>query len=322
MAGTLIVSLDFELFWGMLDVCPLDEYRSHVEGGRKAIPRLLDLFERYDIHATWATVGFQFGRDRAEVARFAPPETMRPGYENPALDPYGALETISPADADCFFAPDLVDQIAAAPNQEMACHTFCHYYCREKGQTAQQFEADLCAAQAIAKAHGCTLKSLVLPRNECRQDYTPILRKLGFTSFRDEENDWIHRRVHFFPLLRALRLLDVYLPLTGQGGYTPRKEDGVWNLTGSRAFKTIRPALRPFEGLKMRRIKAQMLHAAKHNQTFHLWFHPHNIGVDTQAHLDELEELFRYFDSLRREYGMVSLNMGEAAEMLEREEQL
>ena len=44
MAGTLIISLDFELFWGMLDVCPLEKYQDHVLGGRKAIPGLLALF--------------------------------------------------------------------------------------------------------------------------------------------------------------------------------------------------------------------------------------------------------------------------------------
>ena len=32
MAGTLIISLDFELFWGMLDVCPLEKYQDHVLG--------------------------------------------------------------------------------------------------------------------------------------------------------------------------------------------------------------------------------------------------------------------------------------------------
>ena len=33
MPGTLIVSLDFELFWGMLDVCPLEHYQDNVLGG-------------------------------------------------------------------------------------------------------------------------------------------------------------------------------------------------------------------------------------------------------------------------------------------------
>ena len=47
MGGTFMVSLDFELFWGMLDVCPLEQYRDNVLGGKKAIPQLLKLFEKF-----------------------------------------------------------------------------------------------------------------------------------------------------------------------------------------------------------------------------------------------------------------------------------
>ena len=72
MAGKLLVSLDFELFWGMLDVCPLEVYQDHVLGGRAAIPQLLALFGKYDIHATWAAVGFLFGENRQELETFFP----------------------------------------------------------------------------------------------------------------------------------------------------------------------------------------------------------------------------------------------------------
>ena len=63
MAGTMIVSLDFELFWGLLEEMNLEDYRQNVLGGRAAIPRLLELFQQYDIHATWATVGFMFAEN-------------------------------------------------------------------------------------------------------------------------------------------------------------------------------------------------------------------------------------------------------------------
>ena len=63
----------------------------------------------------------------------------------------------------------------------------------------------------------------------------------------------------------------------------------------------------------MRRIKRQMLHAAKNGLTFHLWWHPHNVGVMTQQHLQQLEEIFRYYTQLKETYGMQSLNMAEAA---------
>ena len=107
--------------------------------------------------------------------------------------------------------------------------------------------------------------------------------------------------------------MDVYLPLTSQGGYTPRNEDGIWNLTGSRMYKPIFDRLRFLEGWKLRRIKRQMLHAAQNDLTFHLWWHPHNIGIHTQAHFAQLEEIFRYYLELKQRYGMRSLNMGEAA---------
>ena len=59
-----------------------------------------------------------------------------------------------------------------------------------------------------------------------------------------------------------------------------------------------------------------MLHAAKNNLTFHLWWHPHNIGVRTEQHLQQLEEIFRYYLELKETYGMQSLNMREMTEVL------
>lgn len=314
MNGTFIVSLDFELFWGMLDVCALEAYQENVLGGKKAIPQLLKLFEKYGIHATWATVGFLFADNYQEVSHFLP--ELRPSYANPALDGYANFSQIGQDEktAPCFYAPGLLELIANTPGQEIGSHTFCHYYCREKGQRVEEFEADIRAARAIADSKGYPVTSVILPRNQCEPEYTEVLRRCSFTAYRDEENDWIHEKIKFRPLLRALRLLDVYLPLTGQGGYIPKCENGIWNLVGSRMYKPIFRPLEFLEGLKLRRIKKQMLHAAKNGLTFHLWWHPHNIGVRTQEHLNQLEEIFRYYEELKETYGMQSLNMQEAAE--------
>lgn len=314
MAGTLIVSLDFELFWGMLDVCPLEKYRDNVLGGRKAIPETLALFQKYGIHATWATVGFQFAENPEELKTFFP--DLRPTYRDQRLDGYAYLETVKKEDYPCFFAPEMIRKIADAPGQEIGSHSFCHYYCREEGQTPEQFAADMTAARKIGKAKGYDLKSVVLPRNQCEPEYTQVLRETGYTAYRDEENDWIHEKIKIRPLQRILRLADVYLPLTGQGGYIPKNEMGICNVTGSRMYKPIFAPLAFAEGLKMRRIKRQMLHAAKNGLTFHLWWHPHNIGVRTEEHLDQLEEIFRYYLELKEQYGMQSLNMGEVADQL------
>jgi len=316
VGGTFMVSLDFELFWGMLDVCPLEKYQENVLGGKKAIPKLLQLFEKYGIHATWATVGFLFADNFEEVSQFFP--KLRPGYTRKELDGYAWFDKIGKDEqtAPCFYGPGLLQQIAATPGQEIGSHSFCHYYCRESGQTVQEFEADMRAAKAIAESKGYEVNSVILPRNQCEPEYTEVLRKAGFTAYRDEENDWIHEKVKFRPLLRLLRLMDVYFPLTGQGGYLPKYENGIWNLVGSRMYKPIFRKLEFLEKQKLRRIKKQMLHAAKNGLVFHLWWHPHNIGIRTQEHLQQLEEIFLYYRQLQETYGMQSLNMGEAAEQL------
>ena len=319
MAGTLIVSLDFELFWGMLDQCALEDYQDHVLGGRTAIPRLLKLFETYGIHATWATVGFLFAENFQELKQYFP--RQKPSYSQKNLYPYDWFESIGEDEtsAPCFYCPGLIRLVSQTPGQEIGSHTFCHYYCREQGQTVEQFAADMAAAKKIAEDKGYDLTSVILPRNQCEPAYTRVFRELGFTAYRDEENDWIHEKIRFRPLLRILRLADVYLPLTGQGGYTPKKEDGIWNLVGSRMYKPILKPLVCLEKAKLLRIKAQMRHAAKNGLTFHLWWHPHNIGVMTEEHLAQLEEIFQYYQELKERYGMESLNMREAAIQLERE---
>ena len=112
MSGTFMVSLDFELFWGMLDVCPLEAYQANVLGGKKAIPQLLQLFEKYGIHATWATVGFLFAQNKEELVRYFPIE--KPAYADKSLDPYSWFDTIGndEEEAPCFYAPSLIKLVS------------------------------------------------------------------------------------------------------------------------------------------------------------------------------------------------------------------
>ena len=322
MPGTLIVSLDFELFWGMLDVCTLEAYEGNVLGGRKAIPRLLKLFETYGIHATWATVGYLFAENYQELCKYFPEKALRPSYSDDKLDPYRWFETIgrNEEEAPCFYAPSLIRLVSQTPGQEIGSHTFCHYYCREQGQTVAQFAADVGAAKQIAADHGYQITSVILPRNQSEPEYNAVLRDAGFTAYRDEEHDWVHK-IRFRPLMRALRLLDAYLPVTGHGGYRPEMENGICNLVGSRVYRAVFPPLRMFENWKVRRIKMQMRHAAKKGLTYHLWWHPHNLGLETDLHLQQLEEIFAYYGELQKKYGMESLNMAEAAEKCRNEEQ-
>ena len=88
--GGFVVSLDFELMWGVRDKRTIADYGPNILGGRAAVPRLLDLFARHGIGCTWATVGLLFFEDREALRAALPAE--RPGYADPGLSPYDALE--------------------------------------------------------------------------------------------------------------------------------------------------------------------------------------------------------------------------------------
>ena len=317
--SVLITSLDFELFWGMQDVTELENYEDNIIGGRKAIRRLLALFDKYDIHATWATVGMMFADDKNEIRKYMPSPELLPSYETGKLSPYRLLDTIGNNEKEepCFYGGSLIREIAEHPNMEIGSHTFSHYYCREKGQTVEQFSADLQSARRIAESKGYSLTSLVLPRNQVDDAYIKVFNQAGITAFRDEENDWIHQKIKFRPLKRICRLTDVYFPITGQGGYLPVKKYGVWNFPGSRMYKPLFKKLSVLENTKIKRIKKQMYHAAKNGLVFHLWTHPHNLGKYTDFHIKQLEEIFSYYQKLNQEFGMISLNMKEAASYFE-----
>ncbi len=93
--GYLVISLDFELFWGMFDKVTLAEYGDNVYGERTAIPRMLELFKKYRIHATWATVGMLMARNKQELLSFLPPPHLRPQYEDMRVSAYQYLETVA-----------------------------------------------------------------------------------------------------------------------------------------------------------------------------------------------------------------------------------
>ena len=88
MSSEFVISLDFELLWGVRDHADQNSYGRNVLGARKAVPQILELFAQNDIRATWATVGFLFCESREKLVSASPPDELRPRYANPALSNY------------------------------------------------------------------------------------------------------------------------------------------------------------------------------------------------------------------------------------------
>ncbi len=311
------MSLDMELHWGVRDTMSVDgRYRANLLGARRAIPALLDLFEEFEVAATWGIVGFLFAATKAQVERFLP--EVRPAYAQPVLSPYGESIGVDEASDPFHFGRSLVDLVRRAPRQEVASHTFSHYFCLEPGQDEAAFRADLEAARAIAADQGIQLQSIIFPRNQLNPDYVPVLSALGFRAYRgnqpgriwhardeDERRWWI----------RALSLADAYVNLSGSGLHDwPVVSGGaVANVAASSFLRPYRPALGFLEPLRRQRIVRSLRQAATTGRIFHLWWHPHNFGVHTDRNMSFLRNILEEYAALRKSHGMQTFTMAEVA---------
>lgn len=316
--GLFIISLDFELNWGVHDVFALEQYKKNLLGARTAIPKMLELFRKFDIHATWATVGMLGFSTKQELLDNLP--SLRPSYTDPTLTPYSKLHAIGENEQQdpLHFASSLIKEIACLPHQELASHTFSHYYCMEKGQTVEEFEDDLIASKRMLAAKGHPFKSLVFPRNQMNESYLQVCRKHGITSFRGNEKSWVYKAGSTSSkgkFLRVVRLADHYVNILGHHTYPVNKvkRDPIVNLPSSRFLRPYEPRLKVMEPLRLRRIKNSMIHAAKHGEVYHLWWHPHNFGKNIDESIQILTEILELMVVLRNDYGFKSMNMGEAS---------
>lgn len=316
--GILTISLDFELYWGVRDKKSIEQYRNNLLGVRQAIPQMLRVFSEYDLHATWATVGFLFFEDRQSLLDNLP--RALPSYSQGILSPYPYIQASTRLEPHYHFAPELIKAIAACPGQEIGTHTFSHYYCLEKGQTLEQFEADLSAAVETARDWGLNLKSIVFPRNQWSPHYLAVLTRQGIQCYRGNEQTWIYRACaddRETLIQRALRLLDAYVNLSGQ--HTYRLADCTreipHNFPASRFLRPYSAKLARLDGLRMKRIKSAMFDAAVNGKIFHLWWHPHNFGINTADNLNFLAQIADHYRLLQDRHGMRSLNMGELCQL-------
>jgi hypothetical protein len=312
-SGVMCISLDTEFFWGVHDTFTIEGYKENIYGGKHiVINGLLDTFKKYGIHATWAVVGAIMAMDKEQVEKYLPNEENRPQYSNPNRSPYHLLETLgrSPEVDDLFFGQDMVRKIQNSEYQEIGTHTFSHYYCCEEGQTVEEFSADIDSAIKLANNLDIQLKSIVFPKNEMSEQHIAACHDKGLKTFRGEEINWIYS-LKIEAICKGLRFLDSYFNLSGSNTHIPFLQKEMCNITGSSFLRPYCERLALLEPLKIRRIKKQMLVAAKKKQVFHLWFHPHNFGINFEKNMDNLCEILDYFLVLNKKYNFTSLNMSE-----------
>jgi hypothetical protein len=319
-AGALVISLDFELHWGVRDHSAVTPALTEsLVASRTMVTTLAEIFAQREVRATWATVGLLFAGTAREAEDLRP--AVLPDYREAALDPYAEAVGESEDQDPLHLAASLVRRLGRYPGQEIASHTFSHYYCLEPGQDIDAFRADLQAAQAAAGAHGLRLRSLVLPRNQWRADFAPALLDAGFECYRGPQPGWANRSRPGDDtdlVVRAARLASTYAgpPLASFGWDDVTEPSGLCNIPASAFLRPLSARTRALRPLQQGKIVKALREAATSGRIVHLWWHPQNFVAHPEENIGLLRSVFDELDRLRASDGMRSLSMADVCDSL------
>ncbi|HSO33788.1 MAG TPA: polysaccharide deacetylase family protein [Labilithrix sp.] len=283
MTASIVLSLDFELRWGVQDHLGDDftKYRKNLEGVREAVPAMLELFARRGVRATWATVGAVACADWDEWAARAP---AWPRNRDGALAWNEAFRTKDPKGV-LYFAPDLVERIRRAPGQELGSHTFSHVYMGEPGFVRRDALADAAAVVALFRDKWNEApRSFVFPRNQVA--FEDVLAQHGIRIWRANPTPFFWSATTSAQqsiVVRALRVADALAPL---GTRTYRREGEVHRASHFVRFTLPELAWRAH----VRRLAAEASRLGS-DDVLHLWWHPHNLGGDVERSIARLDQV-------------------------------
>ena len=322
--GALVISLDFELYWGISSRIRYHERKEYFDTTLKLIPELLKIFELYQVKATWATVGMLRNSNWDEWELNNDSLKHKPEYHDVKLNNHYNVEDIIVEDRnpDHFFAGTTIDQIRSTSGQEVGCHTYSHYFCHDAQNLNQSLSEDLKLAHKLAKIDGDNLRSIVLPRNQIDDKLIGLLKDQEYETIRANPDVWYWKRKYMNTVFAKIaRLVDSYTSLFRTKGYSWDNlsiQDGIILQPASRFLRPISKTFTTLNRARISRIKKEMRAAAKKNQIYHLWWHPHNFAVNNEQAQKDLRELLDQYKILARDYGMESLTMREIAELANR----
>ncbi|MGW1455568.1 polysaccharide deacetylase family protein [Salegentibacter agarivorans] len=307
--GALVISLDFELLWGVFDKVDWREKKEYFENTRKLIPEILRLFEQHEISCTWATVGMLFNESWDEWNENIP--EVLPEYTNSNLSAYNFGKSIQSKETEKLcFAPELIRLIKDTRGQEIGTHTYAHYYCLEPGQGSQSFRADLKKSVDLTEKFGIEINSLVFPRNQYNVSYLEVCREIGIKTVRTNPQNWYWQNTQKDNLAdKIFRTGDAYF------GFKDKSYKDIQEIhpgiTGHKASRLLRPASGKsiMDKIRLQRILSEMQEAAKNKEIYHLWWHPHNFGGNPDINMQELKIILDEFKRLKNKYNFASHSM-------------
>ena len=308
--GYFVLSLDFEGLWGSVGghtEAQLQAFAERVQKNPVVINRLLVLFEKYNIHCTWAVVGAMLCKNKEEVLAMLDKDVSYPVW---GISMKKYVDNIT--DNEVYFFSDLIRKVKNTPHQEVGSHTFSHFYANELGVTVEQLRQEMELSRKVLDELGVEARTLIMPRNQVEGLDDSVLKETGFSVVRGRAGGPLRPKM----VKKVLNFSDAYFPLIKRT-YQLNEigKEAPQNVKASILFRPYFKKLGLLEPMKLWRIKLAMRRAAKRRECFHLWFHPHNVANNIDRNFATLERIFEYYAALNTKYGFQSVTMEECAEV-------
>jgi peptidoglycan/xylan/chitin deacetylase (PgdA/CDA1 family) len=246
--GKLTISIDLELAWGVWDYVTPEHLRMAEECERPIVATLIDLFDRYDVPATWAIVAALLDEASSRA---------RPGCQA------------------CWYAPDLVERLLGARTaHEVGSHSGRHIYFDTA--SAAEARADLEFASGIHRARGLPFRSFVFPRGA--GGHLDLLAGAGLRVCNYADVGWVEvARGAGQRIGQAANLVDKLMPIPPHPAQVEQrgalvhiaKSMLLMGRNGPRRF--ILPAV------TRAKLRSGLERARRTGGIFHFWFHPSNF---------------------------------------------
>lgn len=312
--GTFTVSIDLELAWGVCERDIRESMRRKLELEREIVQRILGLFSKYQISATWAVVGHLLSPECRWASGRVHPEICRPIVKGSKQDWF--FQHPKERGHRLWYGGDLVKLIRdASPDQEIGSHSFCHIPFDEEATNPDAVAADIEMAKRAHDALDLPFRTFVFPRELV--GYRELLAKAGICVYRGRDDRWFYSvprwldSMPFGPFHRVLRFISFLVPVAPRTVRAQVDDVGMVNVPGSMLL-IGRGGLRrliPSRNLINMGV-AGLTRAVQRKEIFHLVFHPSNFADRMQEQLRVLESILETAQRLRLENRLEVLPMG------------
>ena len=310
--GVFTVSIDYESAWGYADHDLSDSDRTRIRDESKIVKQLIELFEKYNVPATWAVVGHLIDRGCPWDNDTPHPEYKRPTHkgesrdwfrDHPSKDEY--------TDSLWFDAENLISKVrSSVAGHDIGSHSYAHVMYDEERTDKETINADLKNLGRVHRVHDVPLSTFVFPRNI--EGYHQLLKLNGFTTFRGKSEKWYDK--YSGVVKRFAHFMDYFFP-KGRTSLPDTKTFGLVNIPDSLLLLARNGPRKLIKSRHiLRKVKNSLIKAEKEKEVFHLWFHPSNFSYDTDTQFKIFENILKEAVSRREEGKIEILTMEQIAE--------